>query len=161
MAGKISEEKGLPNHDRSLEMLRDLCRQAGIKVTHQRLEIFREISSAKDHPSAEVLYERLKRRLPTISLDTVYRTLATFEGLGLIKKVHLLSDQTRFDPDTGVHHHFICARCRKIIDFDWPDFDAVRPPGQTGKFGRVLAQQAELLGICKECLEKEDKQRKA
>ena len=160
MARKISEGKGPVNHDRSLEMLREQCRQAGIKVTHQRLEIFREISRAKDHPSAEILYERLKRRLPTISLDTVYRTLATFEGLGLIKKVHLLSEQTRFDPDTGIHHHFICARCRKIIDFDWPDFDSVRPPEQTGQFGKVLGQQAELRGICKECLEKEADKRK-
>ena len=147
------------NKNASLDELRNICRQAGIKLTPQRLEIFKAISKAKDHPSAEALYEKLKKRMPTISLDTIYRTLNTFEKLGLIKKVHLLNDQARFDPDTGSHHHFICVKCKKIIDFKWPDFDSARPPEQVGGFGKILEQQAELRGICRKCLEKKKSQR--
>ncbi|MBC8317138.1 MAG: transcriptional repressor, partial [Desulfobulbaceae bacterium] len=51
------------------------CRKANLKITHQRLEIFRELAKALDHPSAESLYKRLQKKLPTLSLDTVYRTL--------------------------------------------------------------------------------------
>ncbi len=139
----------------SLETLRSICRKSGIKLTPQRLEIFKEISEAEDHPSAEALYARLKKRMPTISLDTIYRTLATFERLGLIKKVHVLYDQARFDPDTDSHHHFICTRCKKIIDFKWPEFDAASPPKETGSFGKIFVQQAELRGLCNSCLKKE------
>ncbi len=147
------------NEDVSLEQLRRIFEEAGIRLTPQRLEIFREISAAKDHPSAEILFERLKRRMPTISLDTIYRTLNTFENMGLIRKVHLLYDHARFDPDTSTHHHFLCIKCKKIIDFDWPDFDAFRLPENAGKFGRVLDQQVELRGICRECLEKNKEDR--
>ncbi len=142
------------NSTASLQMLRKICEQQGIRLTHQRLEIFKEISRAKDHPSAELLYERLKKTMPTISLDTIYRTLATFERLGLIKKVHVLYDQARFDPDTDHHHHFICVRCKKIIDFRWPEFDAMVLPEGTKSFGKILEQQAELRGLCQECLKK-------
>ncbi len=140
----------------SVDELRDICRQAGIKLTPQRLEIFKAISSAQDHPSAEILYERLKKRMPTISLDTIYRTLNTFEKLGLIKRVQLLNDQARFDADMESHHHFICTRCKKIIDFKWPDFDSTKLPENIKAFGKVYGQQAELRGICRQCLKKEE-----
>ena len=140
----------------SFDELRRICKKAGIKLTPQRLEIFEEISGSKDHPSAEALYEKLKKRMPTISLDTIYRTLNTFEKLGLIKRVHLLNDQARFDSDMESHHHFICTRCKRIVDFKWPGFDSIAPPEDVEKFGKILGQHAELRGICKDCLEKED-----
>ena len=60
------------------------CRNAGLRLTYQRLEIYGELARSFDHPSVELLHQRLRRKIPTISLDTVYRTLATFAGLGLV-----------------------------------------------------------------------------
>lgn len=137
-----------------MEDLRKIFEESGIRLTPQRLEIFKEISRAKDHPSAEILYERLKRRMPTISLDTIYRTLSTFENMGLIRKVHLLYEHARFEPDMVPHHHFICTSCKKIIDFEWPEFDAADLPENIKEFGRIMEQQVELRGLCRECLEK-------
>ena len=139
--------------DEILSQLRQICAEAGIRLTHQRLEIFKEMLSAKDHPSAESIYARLKGRVPTISLDTVYRTLATFERLGLLKKLYLLDDSARFDPNMEAHHHFVCTKCKKIIDFLWPQFEELElPPGVAG-IGTPLEQQVQVLGICKECLD--------
>ena len=50
------------------------CRSKGLKATHQRLEIFRELTGREDHPSAEMIYHSLHSKLPTLALDTVYRT---------------------------------------------------------------------------------------
>lgn len=77
---------------------RKVCKEHGIKVTHQRLEIFREVIRDHDHPSAEDIYSRVKDRLPCISLDTVYRNLAAFESYGFIGRVQIV-DKIRFDPN--------------------------------------------------------------
>ena len=71
---------GLNNQD--LEHIRRICEGAGIKLTHQRLEIFKELMTAQDHPSAEDIHRRLQKKMPTVAIDTVYRTLATFDELG-------------------------------------------------------------------------------
>ncbi len=138
----------------ALSRLREICEKAGIRLTPQRLEVFKEIMSAHDHPAAEDIHERLKVRMPTISLDTVYRTLGTFERLGVIRKMHVLDDHARFDPNTQTHHHFVCTKCKKIIDFEWPAFDKLQPPPELDSFGTVLEQQVEVRGFCKECGEK-------
>ena len=135
----------------SIEKLRQLFDKAGLRLTHQRIMIYNAIMEATDHPSAEVLYERLKKDIPTISLDTVYRTLATFENLGLIRKVQVF-DFIRFEPDLSTHHHFICKRCKKIIDFNWPEFDKMPLPEDLKTLGEIIGQQVEVRGICKKCL---------
>jgi Fur family peroxide stress response transcriptional regulator len=104
-----------------LEHFKAACREADLKLTHQRLEIFRELAEAMDHPTAETLYRRLKETLPTLSLDTVYRTLATFEEYNLVTRVQTTESHARFEARSG-HHHAVCSRCGKITDFEWDDF---------------------------------------
>ena len=135
-------------------MVRDLFREAGLKLTHQRLEIYREVTEASDHPSAEDIYRRVRPRLPTVSLDTVYRTLLTFEKLGIISRVQALDDRGRFDANLAPHHHMICTTCKIIMDFYWPSFDEIQPPPETKKWGRIKFRQAELRGVCEKCMEK-------
>ncbi len=136
----------------SLSELKKVFEEAGLRLTHQRIMIYEAICHAKDHPSAEAVYERLRKEAPTISLDTVYRTLSTFERLGLIKKVQIF-DHIRFDPDISRHHHFICTVCKKIVDFSWPEFDKFPLPEHLQDLGRVLDHQVEIRGVCKECQE--------
>ncbi len=130
------------------------CKECGLKVTNQRLEIYREIAIANDHPSAEDIYNRVKIRLPMISLDTVYRTLSLFEHCSIISRVHPLDDRSRFDPNTEIHHHFICQHCKKVHDFYWPQFDTLSLPSEIAQWGIIKFQAAEILGICNECLKK-------
>jgi Fur family peroxide stress response transcriptional regulator len=140
-----------------VKVLEGFCRKAGLKLTHQRLEIYRELASTYDHPSADDVYKRVQERMPTISIDTVYRTLLTFEQFGLATRVHAFDDKARFDTNVSPHQHLACIRCKSIQDFDWEAFDQMKPPDKTKQWGEVESKYAVLKGICKECLKKDRK----
>jgi len=130
------------------------CRDAGLKLTHQRLEIFRELVLATDHPAAETLYHRLKKHLPTLSLDTIYRTLASLERHGLISRVYTTQSQARFELERRLHHHLICSNCSEIIDFYWESFDQSSLPENLNAWGKVKRKNVTVHGLCRKCLKK-------
>ena len=139
---------------RQVELLKKLCQEHGMKLTTQRLEIFRMIEKAKDHPSAYKVYKRIKLRHPSTSHDTVYRTLDTFAEWGLIDKVEFLDTKIRFDPNVKPHHHLICMMCGAIHDFYWNDFDEIDLPQDAVNWGQPKTRHAQIKGICAECLKK-------
>jgi Fur family peroxide stress response transcriptional regulator len=129
----------------------EICRRYGVKATHQRSEIYRELAGTKEHPAAETIYARVRKRIPAISLDTVYRTLRLLEKKGLISRVGALGEKTRFDANTDRHHHFVCTACGFIGDIyheGWNDF---RTPSDVGAMGTVNSIHVELRGLCKAC----------
>lgn len=130
----------------------DACREAGLKLTHQRLEIFSELARSVDHPTAEALHQRLRRKIPTLSLDTVYRTLATFARYGIINKVETVESQARFEVTLVRHHHLICSTCNTIMDFQWPLVDEATLPEEIAGWGKVDNRSVVIYGICKNCL---------
>ena len=134
----------------SLGMLEQILQKNGIRMTHQRIEIFQELIQSKQHPSAENIYEQVVKRLPTISLDTVYRTIATFEELGIVKRVEILDDCARYDANLEPHHHLICIRCKRIEDFTWPGFENLTGP-TISNWGEISSRHAEIRGICQKC----------
>ena len=139
------------NLEKKLRDFEQACRGADLKLTHQRLEIFRELALAVDHPSAETIHKRLKKRLATLSLDTVYRTLATLEKHRLITKVETVESQARFEADMDRHHHAICRQCGAITDFNWRSFDEVQLPQEISGWGRIDKKNITLHGICEKC----------
>ena len=86
------------------------CRRAGLKLTHQRLEIYRELAASTDHPSAELLHRRLIKKIPMLSMDTVYRTLGTLSQHGLIHKIETIESQARFEVIYERHQHLMNRR---------------------------------------------------
>jgi Fur family transcriptional regulator, peroxide stress response regulator len=134
-----------------IRVFKQVCKENGIKVTPQRIEIFLEIVDALDHPSAEDIHRRVRTRLLTISLDTVYRTLSTFESCGLIARVQFLEDKTRFDPNVEHHHHIFCTECKSIKDFYWPELDDADLPVEVQKWGRAQKKHLQVRGICSKC----------
>ena len=88
----------------------------GIKVTPQRIAIYRELASTDQHPSTETIYKKIKDYYPNISLTTVYRTLETFEKLGLIAVVNVLYNAARYDANLTPHLHIVCTDCKKVED---------------------------------------------
>ncbi len=135
------------------ENLKKICNNAGIKLTHQRLEIFKEATKTRDHPSAEIIYNRLRKKLPTIAIDTVYRTLATYDELGVVKTLHLMGERAVFDANLDKHHHFVCTRCKKIEDVYWPDFDSTKLPDEFKNLGLIQSRHLELHGLCPHCIQ--------
>ena len=128
------------------------CKKAGLRLTHQRLEVFRELARALDHPSAEILHQRLRKNIPTLSLDTVYRTLTTLAGHGFINKVDTIESQARFEATIKRHHHLICSKCKEIIDFHWGSIDAAPLPEAVQGWGRIDHKNVVVYGICNKCL---------
>jgi Fur family peroxide stress response transcriptional regulator len=146
------------DHDskEQIDFFRKICNERGIKVTPQRLEIFLETVRSRDHPSAEDVYDRVKTRLPTISLDTVYRTLATFERCGLVVKVQFLEDRLRFDTNLEAHHHLFCTDCKNVVDFSWPEFDSLALPQEVAEWGLPESKQVSIRGKCRSCVRKHE-----
>ena len=77
----------LADVERRIEQFKAAARNSGVKLTHQRIEIFREIASSVEHPDAEAVFRGVQPRMPTVSLDTVYRTLWMLHDLGMISVV--------------------------------------------------------------------------
>ena len=140
-----------------MRLFQNICEEEGLKLTHQRLEILRELDKATDHPSAETIHMRVQARIPTISLDTTYRTLSTFERYGLVSKVQVHDDRARFCGDASPHHHLYCKACKEIVDFPWDDLDRVDLPAEIAKWGHISAKTLTVEGTCNRCLRQENK----
>jgi Fur family peroxide stress response transcriptional regulator len=137
--------------ERRLERFEAACRKAGVKVTHQRLEIFREVAASVDRPSAETVFRGVRPRIPTVSLDTVYRTLWLLNDLGLITTLGLRRESVRFDANLDHHHHYLCVRCGLARDFESSQLGALRIPDAVKKLGSVVATHVEVRGLCAAC----------
>jgi Fur family peroxide stress response transcriptional regulator len=130
------------------------CKQAGLKVTHQRTEIYRQLLAVPDHPSAEILHKRLLPMLPSISLDTVYRTLTTLEQHGLVSRIQTAESQARFEAIYEPHHHLICSRCKQVLDFHWPAIDQLDLPADLKGWGQIDSKTIVAYGTCKHCADR-------
>ncbi len=129
-----------------------MCHEHGLKVTHQRLEIFRELLNNPDHPTADMVFQRIKGRFPAMSRDTVFRTLSTLSECGIIRKIDTLESVTRYDIPYENHHHLICTKCGEIMDFVWSDIERVNLPPETSSWGRVEQTNVVVHGVCSNCL---------
>ena len=145
---------------RRIQAFLEQCRQRGMKITHQRMEIFRELSSTTQHPNAESIYRRLRCRMPTISRDTVYRTLLALVDQGLVRKVEPHFEGARYDANPDRHHHFICTLCGSISDFCSESLDQLPIPKSVEALGRIQVAQVQVRGICRVCMKRVPKGRK-
>ncbi|OGW44259.1 MAG: transcriptional repressor [Nitrospirae bacterium RBG_13_41_22] len=138
----------------SKEMMGIFYRRAkehGLKITPQRTAIYQELLKAKDHPSADVLYRRLIKKIPNISFDTVNRTLLTFSEIGITNVVEGYGQPKRYDPDMTTHHHFRCIQCNNIIDFKNKEYDNIAVPKEINKQFTVLNKKVVFEGLCNKC----------
>jgi Fur family peroxide stress response transcriptional regulator len=129
----------------------EVCRGAGVKITHQRMEIFRHVAQSGRHPDAQSVFRGVRERVPTISLDTVYRTLWLFTDLGLITTLGPPRERARFDANLSRHHHFVCRRCGLISDFYSDSFDELPLPEAVTAIGLVETTHVEAKGVCRAC----------
>jgi Fur family peroxide stress response transcriptional regulator len=137
--------------EEKLQKFREICRTQSLKITPQRLAIYQELISSKEHPSASAIYEQIKKYYPNISLGTVNSTLLVFSSIGLAKVVESSGDPKRFDPDLEPHHHFRCVKCGKIIDFHSAAYDRMAIPSEIEKRFTILEKKVHLEGLCDKC----------
>jgi Fur family peroxide stress response transcriptional regulator len=136
---------------RRMQRLVDTCRREGLKVTHQRTEVFRELARTDEHPDAERIFRNVRRRVPAISRDTVYRTLSNLEELGLVRKAEILFNKGRYDANMDRHHHFVCTKCGLVRDFTSQAINDLPIPSGIASLGHVESTHVQLRGTCAAC----------
>ena len=146
-----SAKDGIENR---LDHFESVCKEKGIKLTHQRLEIYKEIANTSDHPNAEHVFKRVRKKLPTVSQDTVYRTLWLLKDLGMITTLGSPQERTRFDANLSRHHHFVCTQCGYTRDFYSDELNNLKLPESVDGFGHVDTTQVAVTGICHTCTAK-------
>jgi Fur family peroxide stress response transcriptional regulator len=108
--------------EKLIEKMIKVSKEKGAKVTTQRILVFKELAKrTREHPSAEELYETLKGKVYGLSLSTVYRALATFEELGLVRRIPTPDGKAHFELAVKPHGHFICRNCGKVEDVELSD----------------------------------------
>lgn len=127
-------------------------------MTHQRKVILEEVQKNHQHPSADEIYERVRKRLPKISMGTVYRNLDILASCGLIRKIEPDYPQMRFDGKTHEHYHIVCMECGKVKDVPIQPTDnnlktLENALGKLTKYG-IFGHKLEFVGLCESCLDK-------
>ncbi len=123
-----------------------------MRRTKQREVILEELAKLCAHPSADELYGLVKKRLPRISLGTVYRNLEVLSREGVIARIDTAGSQMRFDAETGDHQHIRCVGCGRIDDVP-AGVARARCGGRVAKETgyRVLGRRVEYIGVCPAC----------
>ena len=127
------------------------CRQSGLKITPQRLAIYKTLITTTEHPSTDMVYQRVGKKFPNISFDTVNRTLLTFNEIGAAFVVEGSGEVRRFDANFESHQHFKCIKCKRIIDVFHEPFNDVQVPAGLGEKFEVLRKTVYFEGYCDEC----------
>jgi Fur family peroxide stress response transcriptional regulator len=137
-----------------MKRFQEVCKNEGVRLTFQRITIFEAVAGSDEHPDAETIHKAVRKQIPTVSLDTVYRTLWLLHDLGLITTMGPPRERVRFDANTKPHHHFVCTRCGLARDFEHGEFDALKIPDEVRAMGNVETARVELRGVCFGCAKK-------
>jgi len=134
---------------------RDLCHKHHLAATHQRQVIYETVMSLPGHPSPEAIYEKVCRKIPAISLATVYKNLHTFLESGMLREVSLHYGSLRLETNEEPHHHLVCVRCKSITDLDEDSLAPVRLKEQFPQGFQVKRIAVDVLGVCPKCASRE------
>ncbi len=127
------------------------CRETGLANTHQRMIIYRVLVESADHPSPELVYERVRAEIPSISKATVYKNIHAFVEAGVLREVSDLHQTNRLDANLERHHHLICTQCKCVVDYQDEQLNRVRS-SEAEPFGfRLDEYRVEVRGLCPAC----------
>ncbi len=122
-----------------------------LRMTRQRRVILEELRKFVHHPSADEIYEVVRRRLPRISLGTVYRNLEVLCDIGEIQKLEFGGTIKRFDWDPGHHYHIRCSLCDRVDNVHMPPLEDIERQVGAETAYRVIGHRLEFFGLCPEC----------
>jgi Fur family peroxide stress response transcriptional regulator len=132
-----------------------LCREHGLAATHQRRVIYETVLSLEGHPSPELIYDAVRKKIPSISLATVYKNVRTFLESGMLREVSMHHGSIRVEPNESEHYHLVCTHCRRIQDLA---SGSVQMQAFTKKRSlkgfHVTRIAVDVLGICANCAAK-------
>lgn len=138
-----------------MNQLAEDLRANKLKVTPQRLTIYSYLKSTNSHPTVETIYNALKADFPTISLATVYKTVASLRDAHLVNEINFGEDSHRYDANMKTHSHLVCTCCHKVYDY----LDEIDLKGFVNKIENeqgfeIDSSVVNFYGICPQCKEK-------
>ncbi|MEW6203183.1 MAG: transcriptional repressor [bacterium] len=125
-----------------------------LRTTSQRRVIIEELDKVKSHPAADQVYEMVRKRMPRISLGTVYRNLKILSDSGVIQKLEKGGMQKRFDSTTRNHYHLRCLKCGEIVDVPIKPIVRIEDKIRTLTDYEIIGHCLEFIGICPKCRKK-------
>lgn len=125
-----------------------------IKYSRQRESIKNFLAERYDHPTAETVYQNMKKEYPHISLGTVYRNLSLLTELGEIQKLSTGIGPDRFDGNPMPHYHFICKECGSVLDLKEINLDHINILAGQDFAGEIEGHYAHFWGKCPACAAK-------
>ena len=143
-----------PPKNELLQEFRNVCKEIGWKLTALRFAVYKAMKDNKDHPVVDDVWEKVKREIPVVSRESVYRTLNDFATKGMIAVLDRADVVARYDSNPKRHDHFFCERCGRVFDFEVVDLEKLVKP-LVDKTGRVEYIEARVRGVCRDCLNKE------
>lgn len=132
---------------------RELCANHGLTATHQRQVLYEVMKTMPGHPSPEEVYARVKKRIPAISLATVYKNIHLFVERGVLKEVSMHHGSLRVELNGHRHHHMVCSQCKAITDIEEEDLDFLPTTRQLPGGFQVERYAIDVIGICAACQE--------
>lgn len=125
-----------------------------MRYSRQREEILYTVQNSNEHLSAENIYEILKKKMPNISLGTVYRNLNVLYNMGLMKKIPIYNNPDRFDKTITQHYHLICNECNNIYDISSNILNKLKD-NLSNETGYIIKDcDMTFYGICHKCKER-------
>ena len=136
------------------EHFRELAWKHGLAATHQRQIIFEAVVAAPGHYSPEQIYAVVKRRVPSISLATIYNNLRMFVEKGLLREVSPHASTLLVEGNLDPHHHLVCTRCKSVHDITGDFIDFKRLARQAPGGFDLTKPQIEVFALCPRCSDK-------
>ncbi|MDP6636057.1 MAG: transcriptional repressor [Phycisphaerae bacterium] len=134
-----------------MDKLQTKEKQSDLRMTRQRRLILEELDTPGMHPTADTVYQRVRRRIPNISLGTVYRNLEILSQAGMVKKLHIGSGQKRYDRTLHRHYHVRCVKCGFISDVPAEPFGDLEEAARGSSEFDILGHDLEFEGLCENC----------
>lgn len=134
-----------------VEKVVDALREGGYKVTPQRVAIVRALTSDRTHPTAEQIYERVKKEYPMMSPATVYKTLDLLKKIGKVQELGFADGGARFDPNMKLHINLVCVRCGRIEDLQESSLRGLKKRVAAASDYRMTGHRVEFYGYCPRC----------
>ncbi len=138
-----------------MEQLTCILKNKKLKVTPQRLAIYKTLYETTAHPTAEDIYNSLRETHPTMSLATVYKTLDVLKKSDLATELHVGVEGSRYDATVKAHPHMICMSCGAVTDLHTMALEPFKEAIQKETNFNIISEKVYFYGTCPDCQEKE------
>jgi Fur family peroxide stress response transcriptional regulator len=142
----------LSDADQRLEQMIKVLRDAGHRITPQRLAVLKILAESDNHPSVGMIYDKVKKDFPTTSLATVYKTITLLKEMQEVLELGFSDKGSRYDGNRPFPHpHVICTKCNAIVDPEFTNMDKMAAEMAKKSGFSITHHRLDFFGLCPKC----------